>query len=80
MSAAAGASPGAPLPDPAVRRARREGLGLQLSEVAETLGVDSSEVRGWESGLSPAGEVRARYAQFLDAATHLAGLDGSATK
>jgi transcriptional regulator with XRE-family HTH domain len=63
-----------PLPDPAERRARREQLGLQLPEVAETLQVPVSMVLGWETGQEPTGELRARYARFLDAASGLAGL------
>ncbi|MGW9025742.1 hypothetical protein ACWGQ5_16325 [Streptomyces sp. NPDC055722] len=75
-----GEPPCAALPVPAKRSARRERLGLELSEVAQTLGVDSSEVQGWESGLNPAGDVRARYVQFLDAASRLAGLAEDASE
>ncbi len=57
-----------PLPPAGERRALREGLNLSRSQVAQALGVGPSTVGGWEAGREPAGEVRERYAYFLDGA------------
>ncbi|MGV9953322.1 helix-turn-helix domain-containing protein [Streptomyces cellulosae] len=57
-----------PLPPAEERRALREGLNLSRSQVAQALGVGPSTVGGWEAGREPAGEVRERYAYFLDGA------------
>ncbi|MFJ8897602.1 helix-turn-helix domain-containing protein [Streptomyces sp. NPDC102359] len=57
-----------PLPPAEERRALREGLNLSRTEVAQALGVSPSTVGGWETGREPAGEVRERYAYFLDGA------------
>jgi transcriptional regulator with XRE-family HTH domain len=65
---------GFPLPAPAEWRARREALGLDLPELAQSLGVDADTVRAWEEGYEPGGGARNRYARFLDAASCLAGL------
>ncbi|MFD7811647.1 helix-turn-helix domain-containing protein [Streptomyces sp. NPDC059785] len=64
-----------PLPGPCERRARREALGLRLADVADTLAVETGQVRAWEAGQEPDGEARVRYARFLNAASGLAGLD-----
>ncbi|MER6835093.1 helix-turn-helix transcriptional regulator [Streptomyces cellulosae] len=57
-----------PLPPAEERRALREGLNLSRTQVAQALGVSPSTVGGWEAGREPAGEVRERYAYFLDGA------------
>ncbi|MDI3405814.1 helix-turn-helix domain-containing protein [Streptomyces cavernicola] len=57
-----------PLPPAEQRRALRESLGLSRAQVATALGVGPSTVGGWENGRDPAGEVRGKYAYFLDAA------------
>ncbi|MDQ8707182.1 helix-turn-helix transcriptional regulator [Streptomyces sp. LHD-70] len=57
-----------PLPPAEQRRALRESLGLSRAQVATALGVGPSTVGGWESGRDPSGEVRGKYAYFLDAA------------
>ncbi|MFM9372831.1 helix-turn-helix domain-containing protein [Streptomyces sp. Da 82-17] len=57
-----------PLPPAEQRRALRESLGLSRAQVAAALGVGPSTVGGWENGRDPSGEVRGKYAYFLDAA------------
>lgn len=57
-----------PLPPPEERRALRESLRLSRTQVAQALGVSPSTVGGWESGRDPSGEVREKYAYFLDGA------------
>jgi transcriptional regulator with XRE-family HTH domain len=71
----AGARQEAPLPPVEVRRELREGLNLSRTQVARALGVSPSTVGGWESGRDPGGEVREKYAYFLEGArTKLAAL------
>ncbi|RZB19355.1 helix-turn-helix domain-containing protein [Streptomyces sp. F001] len=50
------------------RRALREGWNLPRTQVAQALGVSFSTVGGWESGREPSGEIREKYAYFLDGA------------
>jgi transcriptional regulator with XRE-family HTH domain len=57
-----------PLPPAQERRARREGLNLSRAQLAQALGVSPSTVGGWESGRDPSGEVREKYAYFLEGA------------
>lgn len=57
-----------PLPGVEERRPLREGLNLSRAQVAQALGVSPSTVGGWESGRDPSGEVRERYAYFLEGA------------
>ncbi|MFI1722184.1 helix-turn-helix domain-containing protein [Streptomyces sp. NPDC020489] len=57
-----------PLPPADVRRELREGLRLSRAQVAQALGVSPSTVGGWETGRDPAGEVREKYAYFLEGA------------
>ncbi|MEV5016645.1 multiprotein-bridging factor 1 family protein [Streptomyces sp. NPDC053780] len=64
----AGARQEVPLPPAGERRDLREKLNLSRAQVAQVLGVSPSTVGGWESGRAPNGEVRERYAYFLDAA------------
>ncbi|MFJ8200902.1 helix-turn-helix domain-containing protein [Streptomyces sp. NPDC096152] len=64
----AAAGPEVPLPPPAERRALREGLNLSRAQLAQALGVSPSTVGGWESGRDPSGEVREKYAYFLEGA------------
>jgi len=64
----AGARQEVPLPSVEVRRGLREGLNLSRAQVAQALGVSPSTVGGWESGRDPSGEVREKYAYFLDGA------------
>ncbi len=56
------------LPPAEERRALREGLNLSRTQVAGVLGVSPSTVGGWESGRDPGGEVREKYAYFLERA------------
>ncbi|MFD5628470.1 helix-turn-helix domain-containing protein [Streptomyces sp. NPDC127072] len=56
------------LPPAEERRVLRESLNLSRTQVARVLGVGPSTVGGWESGREPAGEVRERYAYFLQGA------------
>ncbi|MFF4361092.1 helix-turn-helix domain-containing protein [Streptomyces sp. NPDC001604] len=68
----------AELPPAEQRRALREALDLSRAQVARALGVSPSTVGGWEAGRDPAGDVRERYAYFLDGAhAKLAGLDAA---
>ncbi|AVH54889.1 MULTISPECIES: helix-turn-helix domain-containing protein [Streptomyces] len=64
----AGARQEVPLPPAEERRALREGLNVSRTQVAQVLGVSPSTVGGWESGRDPSGEVREKYAYFLDGA------------
>ncbi|MFJ3336131.1 helix-turn-helix domain-containing protein [Streptomyces sp. NPDC086766] len=64
----AAAGPEVPLPPAAERRALREGLNLPRAQLAQALGVSPSTVGGWESGRDPSGEVREKYAYFLEGA------------
>ncbi|WP_443054272.1 helix-turn-helix domain-containing protein [Streptomyces sp. NBC_00271] len=57
-----------PLPPAEERRQLREGLHLSRAQLATALGVGASTVGGWESGWDPSGEVREKYAYFLDGA------------
>lgn len=54
------------LPPVEVRRGLREGLDLSRAQVAQALGVSPSTVGGWETGRDPGGEVREKYAYFLE--------------
>ncbi|MFI6565018.1 helix-turn-helix domain-containing protein [Streptomyces sp. NPDC050534] len=75
----AGARKEVPLPSVAERRALREELNLSRAQVAQVLGVGPSTVGGWESGRDPSGEVREKYAYFLEGArTKLAAEAASA--
>ncbi|MFF2846568.1 helix-turn-helix domain-containing protein [Streptomyces sp. NPDC058001] len=66
------------LPPAGRRRALREALDLSRAQVARALGVSPSTVGGWESGRDPAGEVRERYAYFLEGAqARLADLEAA---
>jgi transcriptional regulator with XRE-family HTH domain len=64
----AGARQEVPLPPAAERRSLREELNLTRTQVAQALGVSPSTVGGWESGRDPSGEVREKYAYFLEGA------------
>ncbi|MER8007807.1 helix-turn-helix transcriptional regulator [Streptomyces sp. NPDC094149] len=57
-----------PLPPAEERRALREELNLSRAQLARALGVGPSTVGGWESGRDPSGEVREKYAYFLEGA------------
>ncbi|MGW4994275.1 helix-turn-helix domain-containing protein [Streptomyces mirabilis] len=57
-----------PLPPAEERRRLREGLNLSRAQLAQALGVGASTVGGWESGRDPSGEVREKYAYFLEGA------------
>ncbi|MBQ0850883.1 helix-turn-helix domain-containing protein [Streptomyces sp. NPDC057621] len=57
-----------PLPSAEERRRLREGLHLSRAQLAQALGVGPSTVGGWESGRDPSGEVREKYAYFLEGA------------
>ncbi|KPI20967.1 helix-turn-helix domain protein [Actinobacteria bacterium OK006] len=64
----AGAKKEVTLPPAEERRALREGLHLSRAQLASALGVGASTVGGWESGRDPSGEVREKYAYFLEGA------------
>jgi transcriptional regulator with XRE-family HTH domain len=64
----AGAGKEVPLPPAGERRALREELNLSRAQLAQALGVGPSTVGGWESGREPGGEVREKYAYFLEGA------------
>ncbi|WP_128800823.1 MULTISPECIES: helix-turn-helix domain-containing protein [unclassified Streptomyces] len=64
----AGARKEVALPPAEERRALREGLNLSRAQLAKVLGVSPSTVGGWESGRDPSGEVREKYAYFLEGA------------
>jgi transcriptional regulator with XRE-family HTH domain len=64
----AGARKEVPLPPAEERRALREGLSLSRPQLAQALNVSPSTVGGWESGRDPSGEVREKYAYFLEGA------------
>ncbi|GAA5040166.1 helix-turn-helix domain-containing protein [Streptomyces siamensis] len=57
-----------PLPPAEARRPLREELNLSRTQVAQALGVSPSTVGGWEAGRDPSGEVREKYAYFLEGA------------
>ncbi|MDQ1022670.1 hypothetical protein QF035_000252 [Streptomyces umbrinus] len=64
----AAAGQGVPLPSAEERRRLREELNLSRAQLAQALGVSPSTVGGWESGREPGGEVREKYAYFLEGA------------
>ncbi|MCX5009234.1 helix-turn-helix domain-containing protein [Streptomyces sp. NBC_00638] len=64
----AGAGQEVLLPPAGERRALREELNLSRAQLARALGVSPSTVGGWESGRDPGGEVREKYAYFLQGA------------
>lgn len=64
----AGARKEVPLPTAEERRTLREELNLSRAQLAQALGVSPSTVGGWESGRDPSGEVREKYAYFLEGA------------
>lgn len=64
----AGARQEAELPSAGQRRVLREALNLSRTQVARVLGVSPSTVGGWESGRDPSGEIREKYAYFLEGA------------
>ncbi|MCX4564126.1 helix-turn-helix domain-containing protein [Streptomyces sp. 2-1] len=57
-----------PLPPAAERRFLREELNLSRAQLAQALCVSPSTVGGWEAGRDPGGEVREKYAYFLEGA------------
>lgn len=57
-----------PLPPVEERRPLREALNVSRAQLAQALGVGTSTVGGWESGRDPSGEVREKYAYFLNGA------------
>ncbi|MEU6283991.1 helix-turn-helix domain-containing protein [Streptomyces sp. NPDC047028] len=64
----AGAKKNVPLPAAEERRSLREGTAVSRAQLARALGVSPSTVGGWESGREPSGEVREKYAYFLEGA------------
>ncbi|WP_020120161.1 DNA-binding transcriptional regulator [Streptomyces canus] len=65
-----------PLPPVEERRALREELNVSRAQLAKVLDVSASTVGGWESGREPSGQVREKYAYFLEGArTKLAAAD-----
>ncbi|MDH6612335.1 transcriptional regulator with XRE-family HTH domain [Streptomyces sp. SAI-208] len=57
-----------PLPPAEERRALREELNVSRAQLARVLDVSASTVGGWETGREPGGEVREKYAYFLEGA------------
>ncbi|MGW3290002.1 helix-turn-helix domain-containing protein [Streptomyces sp. NPDC001002] len=57
-----------PLPPVEERRPLREALNVSRAQLAQALGVGASTIGGWESGRDPNGEVREKYAYFLEGA------------
>lgn len=57
-----------PLPPVEERRALREELNVSRAQLAKVLNVSASTVGGWEAGREPSGQVRDKYAYFLDGA------------
>jgi Predicted transcriptional regulator len=57
-----------PLPPAEERRRLREELHLSRAQLAAALGVSASTVGGWEAGREPGGELREKYAYFLEGA------------
>lgn len=64
----AGAKQEVLLPPAEERRALREALNVSRAQLARALNVSPSTVGGWESGRDPSGEVREKYAYFLEGA------------
>ncbi|WUN99997.1 helix-turn-helix transcriptional regulator [Streptomyces sp. NBC_00299] len=64
----AGAKKEVPLPPAEERRALREELSVSRAQLAQALNVSPSTVGGWETGRDPSGEVREKYAYFLEGA------------
>ncbi|MFF4805588.1 helix-turn-helix domain-containing protein [Streptomyces sp. NPDC001351] len=64
----AGARKEVALPSVEERRGLREELNVSRAQLAQALGVSPSTVGGWESGRDPSGEVREKYAYFLEGA------------
>ncbi|MFJ8733868.1 helix-turn-helix transcriptional regulator [Streptomyces bauhiniae] len=58
----------ADLPPAEQRRALRQALHLTRTQVAHALGVSPSTIGGWETGRDPSGELREKYAYFLNGA------------
>ncbi|WP_018545903.1 helix-turn-helix domain-containing protein [Streptomyces sp. LaPpAH-108] len=58
----------ADLPPAEQRRALRQALHLTRTQVAQALGVSPSTIGGWETGRDPSGELREKYAYFLNGA------------
>ncbi|GAA2238341.1 helix-turn-helix domain-containing protein [Streptomyces nogalater] len=56
------------LPPVEQRRALRQALNLSRVQVAQALGVSPSTLGGWEAGREPSGDLREKYAYFLQAA------------
>ncbi|MFF4031022.1 helix-turn-helix domain-containing protein [Streptomyces sviceus] len=67
-----------PLPPVEERRALREELNVSRAQLAKVLDVSASTVGGWESGREPSGEVREKYAYFLEGARTKLTAAGSA--
>ncbi|MFI7386584.1 helix-turn-helix domain-containing protein [Streptomyces sp. NPDC049813] len=59
-------APEAALPAPEVRRDLRARARLSKAQVARALGVSPSTLTAWETGRDPAGDIRRKYAYFLD--------------
>ncbi|MFJ8827921.1 helix-turn-helix domain-containing protein [Streptomyces sp. NPDC102467] len=62
-------APEVALPAPDVRRDLREQARLSKAQVARALGVSPSTLSAWETGRDPGGDVRKKYAYFLDGLT-----------
>ncbi|MFC8516473.1 helix-turn-helix domain-containing protein [Streptomyces sp. NPDC057257] len=75
----AGAKKEVALPSAEERRTLREELNLSRTQLAQALGVSPSTVGGWESGRDPSGEVREKYAYFLEGARTKLAAEASET-
>ncbi|MFJ7073677.1 helix-turn-helix domain-containing protein [Streptomyces sp. NPDC098781] len=76
----AGARKEVPLPGVEERRTLREELNVSRAQLAQALGVSPSTVGGWESGRDPSGEVREKYAYFLEGAKTKLAADAEAAQ
>jgi DNA-binding transcriptional regulator YiaG len=62
----------AALPEPAVRRAVREGAGVSQRSLARALGVSAQAVNFWEAGKrTPSARYVARYVSLLAQLAHV---------
>ncbi|MFE6174466.1 helix-turn-helix domain-containing protein [Streptomyces sp. NPDC056464] len=76
----AGAKKEVPLPPAEERRTLREELNVSRAQLAQALGVSPSTIGGWESGRDPGGEVREKYAYFLEGAKTKLAVEAEVTE
>ncbi len=54
------------LPPPLKRKRLRERFGITQEEIATEMGVTPRTIRRWETGASPVGHKRVKYAEILN--------------